>query len=389
MKYASWLGELGDSFIGEMLKAAQNPEMISFAGGLPALELFPTLELQKCFQKVFEEQGPAALQYSETAGFPLLRDWIAEQHHRNGRAAVRGEVLITTGSQQGLSLLAQTLLDPGDTVFLETPTYLGAIQAFEGFRADMQMIPSDEDGIIPEELERMLQEVHPKFLYLIPNYQNPTGKVMGLTRRKKLLAVAQKYDLLVIEDNPYGELRYEGEALPNLCELEQNVIYLGTFSKVLAPGLRVGYILADTEVIRYLERTKEGVDLHSNNLTQRAVYEYVKQGLLPEHILKLRRVYGERRKAMVDAIDRHLGEKVEMLIPNGGLFLWAKIKGLENSFDAVQEMIQQNVLIVPGALFYSDGRISAEMRLNYSCSTPEVIEEGMQRLTRALDKISR
>lgn len=387
MKYASWMNKVGESFIGEMLKAAQNPEMISFAGGLPALELFPDQELKEAFQKVFEEQGRAALQYSQTAGYPRLREWIASQHSRNGRPARMSEVLITTGSQQGLSLLAQTFLDPGDTVFLETPTYLGAIQSFEGFRANLQMISSDEEGIIPSALEKALTVITPKFLYLIPNYQNPSGKIMGLNRRIELLKVAKKYNLLLIEDNPYGELRYEGDPLPNLAELEEKVVYLGSFSKVLAPGLRVGFVLADEDIITHIEQTKEGVDLHSNNLTQRAVFEYLSQGYLPGHILKLREVYGVRRKAMVDAIHTYLGDKVEMIVPSGGLFLWAKLVGIDNSFDYVQEMIQQNVLYVPGALFYADRRVSNEIRLNYSCSTPDIIEEGVKRLARGLGTI--
>lgn len=388
MKYAKWIQNknVGEGFIGEMLRAAQNPEMISFAGGLPALDLFPTEDLQRSFQKVFEEQGNLALQYSQTSGYPQLRSWIASQHQRNARDAHIEEVLITTGSQQGLSLLAQTFLDPGDMVFLETPTYLGAIQAFEGFRANFQMISCDEDGIIPSELEKALINTTPKFLYMIPNYQNPTGRVMSLERRKDLLRVAEKYDLLIIEDNPYGELRYEGEAVPHLAELGEHVIYLGTFSKVLAPGLRIGYVLADQEIIRHLEQTKEGVDLHSNNLTQRAVYEYLKEDLLPDHIAKLRQVYNVRRKAMVEAIQIYLGDRVEMTVPTGGLFLWAKLIGVNNSFDYIDDMIRQNVLYVPGALFYADGRVSNEMRLNYSCSTPEVIEEGMKRLARGLNR---
>ena len=384
MQYASWMEELGESFIGEMLKAAQNPSMISFAGGLPALELFPDQALQRCFQRVFEEQGKPALQYAQTAGHPPLRQWLAQQHKRNGNPVTIEEIAVTTGSQQGLSLLAQTFLDPGDVVFVETPTYLGAIQAFQSFRAQMMMVPCDKQGIIPEELEKMLKLATPKFLYLIPNYQNPSGKIMGLERRIELLRVAQAYDLLVVEDNPYGELRFEGERFPNLIELEDNVIYLGTFSKVLSPGLRVGYVVANPDIINHLCQTKEGVDLHSNNLTQRAVLEFLKEGLLPEHILNLRTVYKERRMAMVQAIEKYLGDEVEMIIPSGGLFLWARFKKINNSFDYVQETIRQNVLYVPGVLFYPDGRVTSEVRLNYSCSTPEIIDEGIQRLARAI-----
>ncbi|TGE36250.1 PLP-dependent aminotransferase family protein [Desulfosporosinus fructosivorans] len=384
MQYASWMEESGESFIGEMLKAAQNPSMISFAGGLPALELFPDQALQRSFQHVFEEQGKPALQYAQTAGHPQLRQWLAEQHKHNGKPVKIEEIAVTTGSQQGLSLLAQTFLDPGDVVFVETPTYIGAIQAFQSFRAQMMMIPCDEQGVIPEELEKKLKLVTPKFLYLIPNYQNPSGKVMGLERRIELLHVAKAHDLLVVEDNPYGELRFEGEKSPNLIELGDNVIYLGTFSKVLSPGLRVGYVVADPDIINHLCQTKEGVDLHSNNLTQRAVLEFLKEGLLPGHIQNLRTVYKERRNAMVRAVEKYLGNEVEMIIPSGGLFLWARFKKITNSFDYVQETIRQNVLYVPGALFYPDGRVTSEVRLNYSCSTPEIIDEGIQRLARAI-----
>jgi len=384
MQYASWMDELGESFIGEMLKAAQNPSMISFAGGLPALELFPDQALKRCFQQVFEEQGKSALQYAQTAGHPPLRQWLAQQFKRNGKPVTIEEIVVTTGSQQGLSLLAQIFFDPGDVVFVETPTYLGAIQAFQSFRAQMIMVPCDEQGVIPEELEKMLKLTTPKFLYLIPNYQNPSGKVMGLERRINLLRVAKAYGLLVVEDNPYGELQFEGERIPSLLELGDDVIYLGTFSKVLSPGLRVGYVIAHPDIINHLCQTKEGVDLHSNNLTQRAVLEFLEEGLLPGHILKLRTVYKERRNAMVQAIQKYLGDEVEMIIPSGGLFLWARFKKINNSFDFVQETIRQNVLYVPGALFYPDGRVTSEVRLNYSCSTPEIIDEGIQRLARAI-----
>ena len=384
MQYASWMEESGESFIGEILKAAQNPSMISFAGGLPALELFPDQALQRCFQRVFEKQGKSALQYAQTPGHPPLRQWLAQQHKRKGNPVTMEEIAVTTGSQQGLSLLAQTFLDPRDVVFLETPTYIGAIQAFQSFRAQMIMIPCDEQGIIPEELENRLKLVTPKFLYLIPNYQNPSGKVMGLDRRIALLRVAETYDLLVVEDNPYGELRFEGEKFPNLIELGDNVIYLGTFSKVLSPGLRVGYVVANSDIINHLCQTKEGVDLHSNNLTQRAVLEFLKEGLLPGHILKLRAVYKERRGAMAGAIQKYLSDEVELIIPSGGLFLWARFKKIKNSFDYVQKILQQNVLYVPGTFFYSDRRVTSEVRLNYSCSTPEIIEEGIQRLALAI-----
>jgi len=386
MRFSWWLENSEESFLGEILKSAENPNLISFAGGFPAPELFPVDDLKAAFNEVLTHDNAYALQYGDAAGYFNLREWISKQHTRHGQRLTPEDVVITTGSQQGLNLVAQALLDPGDIIFVETPTYIGALQAFQMYRPRIMMVPSDIEGILPDELEKMLQKHNPKFLYLIPNYQNPTGKIMGKERRNELIAVASKYELCIVEDNPYGELRFEGEPQPNLLDLSENVIYLGTFSKVLAPGLRVGYIIGDPKVIEFVTRVKEAVDLHSNNLTQRAVYQYLQRNLLPSHIAKLRTIYKSRRDAMVQALHRYLEGEVEIIVPSGGMFLWAKFTGIKDSFKYLEDTIRQNVIYVPGAVFYPDHRISSEMRLNFSCSPPEVIDEGIRRLAQAVRK---
>lgn len=387
MKYASWTNGLNESFLGEILKTAKHKDTISFAGGLPAQELFPSKDLKECFDRVFEEDGLMALQYAEALGYSPLREWISKQLFSPGKTRELDEIIITTGSQQGLSLVAQTFIDPGDIVLVESPTYLGALQAFQGYRPRIVEIPCDKEGIISPELEKKLMKCKPKFLYVIPNYQNPTGKLMSLERRRELVEIARKFDLLILEDNPYGELRYEGETLPNLMDIYDKVIYLGSFSKVLSPGLRVGFLIAEKEIVRYIERAKEGVDLFSNNLTQHAVYKYVIGKQFREHILELRRVYNERKDIMIQALNRYVGGEVLVDTPKGGLFIWAKIPKMEDSCQFLKYSQEEKVIFVPGTFFYPDRRISNEMRINFSCSSPEVIEEGVRRLAKAIQKI--
>ncbi|HHV64258.1 MAG TPA: PLP-dependent aminotransferase family protein [Peptococcaceae bacterium] len=387
MKYASWTNDLRQSFLGEILKTASYTETISFAGGLPAQELFPNQELKECFNQVFEEDGPIALQYAEARGYEPLRQWIYDRINTRSKLKTTSEIIITTGSQQGLSLVAQTFLDPGDIVLVESPTYLGALQAFQGYRPRFVMVPCDEEGIIPEELAEILTKCQPKYLYVIPNYQNPTGRQLSLARRLEIIEIARRFNLLILEDNPYGELRFEGEALPDLRDLYENVIYLGSFSKILSPGLRVGFLVADQKTVSYIERAKEGVDLFSNNLTQRAVYKYITSRNFKEHILKLRKVYCERRDTMLQAFKDYLGSDVQVETPKGGLFIWAKILKTKDSLEFLNYAQAEKVIYVPGTFFYPDGRRSNEMRINYSCSSPEVIEEGIKRLGRAVERI--
>lgn len=384
MRLASWTHGLGESFLGEILKTANHKDTISFAGGLPAEELFPHQDLQECFVQVFEEDGPIALQYAEALGYEPLRQWIYKEFNQNSKFKESKDIIITTGSQQGLSLAAQTFIDPGDVILVESPTYLGALQAFQGYCPRIRMVPCDQEGIIPEELADILKVCQPKFLYVIPNYQNPTGKQMSLERRKDVVHVAEKYGLLILEDNPYGELRYEGDPLPDLKDLYDKVIYLGSFSKVLSPGLRVGFLIAAEEIVRYVERAKEGVDLFSNNLAQRAVYKYIMGKEFRKHILELREIYSLRRDTMLNSLKTHIGDEVKAKAPKGGLFLWAQIPSIEDSCQFLNICQQEKVIYVPGTFFYPDGRTSNEMRINFSSSSPEVIEEGIRRLAKAI-----
>lgn len=387
MKYASWTNGLGESFLGEILKTANHQDIISFAGGLPAQEFFPHEDLKECFVEVFEEDGPIALQYAETLGYSPLRQWITDRIFTHNKYEEIDNIIITSGSQQGLSLVAHTLIDPGDVVLVESPTYLGALQAFQGYRPRIVMVPCDSEGIMPDELANILTKCKPKFLYLIPNYQNPTGKKMSLGRRVELVEVAKKFDLQILEDNPYGELRYEGEALPNLMDIYEKVIYLGSFSKVLSPGLRVGFLIAKKEIVSYIERAKEGVDLFSNNLAQRAVYKYITGRKFEEHILELRKVYSERRDIMLQALQEYGGDEVQADTPNGGLFIWARIPKINDSWLFLNYAQEEKVIFVPGAFFYSDKCTSNEMRINFSSSPPETIVEGIRRLAKAVRRV--
>lgn len=387
MRFASWIDTLGEGFLGEILKTANHKDTISFAGGLPAEELFPHEDLKECFNQVFEEDGPIALQYAEAMGYEPLRNWISENYHTYSGVKEPQEIMLTSGSQQGLSLVAQTFVDPGDTILVESPTYLGALQAFQEYRPDIRMVPCDREGILPEALVKILETCRPKYLYVIPNYQNPTGKQMGLQRRIELVKVAEKYDLLILEDNPYGELRFDGEELPSLKDLYTKVIYLGSFSKVLSPGLRVGYLIADKKIVSYIERAKEGMDLFSNNLAQRAIYKYISRQSLQNHILNLRTVYAQRRDIMIQALKTYTGDEVQAENPKGGLFLWAKIMKMQDSCQFLKYCQDEKVIFVPGTFFYPDARMSNEMRINFSCAPPDLIEEGIKRMARAVQRI--
>lgn len=388
MRYASWISELKESFLGEILKTASYEDVISFAGGLPAQELFPKDELKECFDQVFEEDGFIALQYAEALGYDPLRAWILEQIDGGKKVKTMEDIIITTGGQQGLSLVAQTFIDPADVILVESPTYLGALQAFQSCKPRVLTVPSDQDGIIPEDLEDILKKHNPKFLYVIPNYQNPTGRIMSLQRRKDLVETAAKFNLLIVEDNPYGQLRYEGEAYPNLMDMYDNVIYLGSFSKILSPGLRVGYVIAKKDIINQIARAKEGMDLFSNSLAQRAVFKYVTCKSINEHITKLRKAYTARRDVMLSSFEKYIGDWAKINRPKGGLFVWVKIEKIKDSKEFLEQWAQkEKVIFVPGTFFYVDGRISNEMRINFSCSSPEVIEEGVKRIAQALSKV--
>jgi 2-aminoadipate transaminase len=384
------------SVIRELLKLTQRPEVISFAGGLPAPELFPIERFQEACQRVLAEKGSSALQYGTTEGYAPLREMIAHNMSRYGIVAGVENVLITSGSQQALDLIGKLLVNPGDHLLVEAPTYLGALQAFDVYGAEYVSVPIDDNGLQTELLDEALRS-GPKFMYVLPNFQNPGGVTLSEGRRHELVFLADKYGIPIIEDDPYGQLRYEGEHLPALVVVDRenlrrddgyrlgNVIYLSSFSKTLAPGLRLGWIVAPTEVIGKLVQLKQGADLHTSTFAQFVAYEVARDGFLDEHVRNIRQVYRQRRDAMLSALKEFFPPEVTWTHPAGGLFLWVNLpEGIE--CQALFEVaLRENVAFVPGNCFYATGDEGRRhMRLNFSNAQPEQIREGIRRLSAAV-----
>jgi len=401
-RYAQRTQRMGRSVIRELLKYTQQPDIISFAGGLPAPELFPIAEAQAAACRVLTDGGVEALQYGPTEGFVPLRQFIVDRMSRYGIRAKAENVVITNGSQQALDLIGKLLLNPGDRILVEEPTYLGALQAWNAYQAEYISVPSDDDGLRTELLEAALR-VGPKFMYVLPNFQNPGGTTLPLERRLEVVRLSNKYGIPVVEDDPYGALRFEGEHLPPLVALdsdfqtnagsngrgymEGNVVYLGTFSKTLAPGLRLGWVVAPVEIIDQLVMAKQGVDLHTATFNQMLAWELVKDGFMDEHVRVIRRVYGERRDVMLAALERYFPDGCSWTHPEGGLFLWARVPEWIDTAELLKEAVQARVAYVPGFAFYAEaGHGSNTMRLNFSNAQPAQIEEGIRRLGELLKK---
>ena len=384
--YAERVAGLKSSAIREILKITARPEVISFAGGLPAPELFPVKDISDAAQKLFLKYGSTALQYSITEGILPLREKIVSGFHPGTRATGPDNVLITQGSQQGLDLLSKLFIDKGSVVFTENPSYLGALQSFQLFRADIVPIASDEDGIRPGDLEDKLRQKRPALLYLMPNFQNPSGSSLPPERRRKLVEIVRSHDLIVVEDDPYGELFFKGEKLPSLFALggSRNFIYLSSFSKTVAPGLRVAYVLADEEIVSKLVIIKQGTDLQTNTIGQYLVHEYLESGKYFTHIENLRKMYALRRDCMLSAMKRHFPEAVTWNCPWGGMFLWVKLPEGKDARTLLDRCLERNVAFVPGQEFFPDGSGENTIRLNFSNASPEKIEEGIGRMGEVL-----
>src|ERR1700757_4885324 len=335
-RYAQRTKGIKSSAIRELLKITQRPEVISFAGGLPASDVFPAERFREACGKVLDREAHLALQYGATEGYEPRREMIARHIARYGIRARSENVLITSGSQQALDLIGKLLINPGDRVLVEAPTYLGALQAFNVYGADYVSVPSDEDGLRSDLLENPLRS-GPKFMYVLPNFQNPGGTTLSEGRRHELVLLADRFGIPIIEDDPYGQLRYEGEHLTPLVVLDRenlrrddgysigNVIYLSTFSKTLAPGLRLGWIVAPPEVIVKLVQLKQGADLHTSTFAQIVAYEVARGSFLDEHVKLIRRVYGERRDVMLAALKEFFPSEGTWTHPQGGLFLWVTL----------------------------------------------------------------
>lgn len=376
------------SEIREMLKLTQKPEVISFAGGLPAPELFPVEEMKKTLAKVMEEYGRVALQYGPTEGFEPLRVKILD---RMAKVKVNNlttdNILITSGSQQGLDFMAKAFIDPGDVILCESPTYLGAINAFKAYEPRFVEIETDDDGMIIEDLERALKEnENVKFIYVNPDFQNPSGRTMSIERRKGLVQLANKYNVAIVEDNPYGELRFEGEIYPAIkhYDTEGRVIFLGTFSKVFSPGVRLGWIAADKEVLHKFVLIKQGADLQSSTLDQIAVYKFLEDYDIEAHIEKIKKVYKRRKDLMLNTIKEECPEGIKVTNPDGGLFTWVVLPEHINARELAMKALEKNVAFVPGGSFFPNGGHENTFRVNYSNMQEDRIVEGVKRLAEVL-----
>jgi 2-aminoadipate transaminase len=386
------------SEIRELLKIADQPGMISFAGGLPSPEAFPLQRFEEACHKVIAEQANHALQYGRTEGCEFLRDWIASNMARYGIRAKFENVMITSGAQQALDLIGKLFLDRGDRVLVEAPTYLGALQAFNAYGAEYISVPIDNDGLRTDLVEEPLRS-SPKFMYVLPNFQNPAGTTLSEGRRHELVLLADKYGVPIIEDDPYGQLRYEGEHIPSMVVIDRenlrgdagysigNVIYLGTFSKTVAPGLRLGWIVAPPEVIAKLVQLKQSTDLHTATFTQHVAFEVVRDGFLEEHVKFIRKLYRERRDVMLQALTQYFPPEVKWTRPQGGLFLWVTLPQTLDSHKILDAAVAQKVAFVPGNSFYANpvGPVDHHMRLNFSNEKPETIHEGIRRLSMAVE----
>lgn len=370
------------STIREILKVTEQPEIISFAGGLPAPELFPVDDVLRATERVLNETGAASLQYSPSEGFAPLREVFAAESRKRGIDCSADDILIMTGSQQPLDLTGKIFLDAGDCVLTESPTYMAAIQAFQSYGARFVSVPTDEEGLVPDELPALIEREQPKFLYTIPNFQNPTGVTLTAERRKKLYEIAARYGLIVLEDDPYGALRYAGKSIPPIKALDTEgiVIYQSTISKTIAPGLRVGWVVACKEIRAKMTIAKQAADLHTSSLDQRIVHRYLTDCDSDGHVERIRRSYGERFGIMDARLRETMPPGFTWTHPEGGMFLWVTCPEGVNTNELMREALARKVLFVPGQDFFSDAPGLRYMRLNFSNASPEQIRAGIGRL---------
>lgn len=394
VKFATRTARMRASTIREMLKITQQPDVISFAGGLPAPELFPTEEIGQCTVEVMREVGSQALQYGVTDGIPELREWVAQRLTEHVAPYDASDIMIVNGSQQGLDLIAKILIDPGDHIVLERPSYLGAIQAFDAYQARYITAETDEDGMVPESLDHVLSHTEPlpKFVYLIPNFQNPTGRTLARERRERIVQICAHYGVPIVEDDPYGELRFAGHRQRSLASYgngDATIIHSGTGSKILAPGLRIAWLAThDKAVHEKLVLAKQGADLQSGSLAQYVFHRVVsRKEAFERHVATIVRVYGERRDVMYQALKEFMPSNVEFNHPEGGMFLWARVRGVDTT-ELLKISAQQKVAFVPGVSFYPQRDVTDGMRLNFSHSSAEKIRTGIERLARSIRSMS-
>lgn len=396
-KFSEMLGYMKPSEIRELLKYASMPDFISFGGGMPNPLTFPMQDLKEIVDDVLDVSGKYALQYGNTGGLPELRTEISKMVMKTeGIKSEENEIIVTSGSQQGLYELGKIFLNRSDGVIVESPTYVGAISAFNANAGKMIPVEMDSEGIISDKVEEKLKSLtgrpeFPRFIYVIPNYQNPTGHTLNLDRRKHLLELSEKYQVPIVEDNPYGELRYSGKKLPSIKSLDktgENVIYLGTFSKVMCPGLRIGYTVAPEAVISKLNLLKQALDLSSSTFSQYVAAEYLKRGVIYRQVPKTVELYSKKRNVMLNALEEHFPKDSTWSKPDGGMFIWATLDKKINTTQMLKTSIENGVGYVSGLAFSPDGSHTSSMRLNFTFSEEEEIVRGIKKLSNTIKNVA-
>ena len=388
MKFAERVGKVKKSYIREILKVTQHPEVISFAGGLPNPDTFPVNEISKASQKVLESDGKNVLQYSTTEGYEPLRQYICDRYYKRYKLKVDpSEILITTGSQQALDLIGKVFLDKEDSVVIEKPGYLGAIQSLSVFEPNFVSVTLEEDGICIKELKEAISKYNPKLYYAVTNFQNPSGLTYSQEKLENVAEILKDTDTIMIADDPYGELRYSGEEVPSIRNfIKENSILLGSFSKIAAPGLRLGWVCANHEIMDKLITAKQAADLHTSYFSQRVLYQYLIDNDLDEHIAEIRELYKNQQGIMLNAIKEYFPPEVKFTSPEGGMFLWVTLPEGISALSLLDECAKANVAFVPGDPFYVDTENVNTMRLNYTNSTEEEIITGIKRLASVIKK---
>lgn len=383
--FADRISDVPRSFIREILKLAVDESVISFAGGLPNRDLFPLEEIKKATNKLLEESGKDVLQYSSTEGFVELREWVADRYRSKHIHVHPDNILITSGSQQGMDLLGKTLLNDGDNVIIEEPGYLGAIQAFSIYKASFHPVPVNEEGIALDLFHEIVSNHYVKIFYCVPNFQNPSGISYSEENRKSVAHILKGERTILVEDDPYGELRFLGKEKSSFYQLlPENTVLLGSFSKTVVPSFRIGWIVANNEIMEKLVIAKQASDLHTNYFGQRIIHQYLKDNDIDVHINKIRQAYGKQRDAMVSAIQEYFPAEVRFTHPEGGMFLWATLPAGMSAMEVFKEAVSQKVAFVPGDPFYVNRKDVNTLRLNYSSVDEETIWIGIKRLGNVL-----
>ncbi len=392
MKYSDKILNTPSSFIRNILKVTDAPDVISFAGGLPNPISFPIDEMQQSINHAINENGAKLFQYSTTEGYLPLRQYIAAKYKKDyGLDFDPEEILITTGSQQALQLLSQVLLNKGEGIVMEEPGYLGAIQAFSLAEPQFHSVTLEEDGLDPFELEKTLAaNDHIKFIYTVPNFHNPTGITYSREKREAIYEVVKKYDVVLVEDDPYGELRWTGEKLPYIgAGRLENSVLLGSFSKIVTPGMRLGFLVTkNKELMHHLNTVKQATDLHTNIFSQMIIYDYLVNNDLESHVSKIISLYQTQANAMLNAIAKYFPSSVRYTKPDGGMFIWVTLEEGVSALNFFNKAMEEKVAFVPGDPFYTNKTHVNTLRLNYTNSSPEIIEEGIKRLGKILYSLS-